>query len=274
MQYDPLESKALASFSEETLSATSPALYFHVDSLAFIRKGRAILRVADWSLACEEHVLLCLPAASGASLSASPECRFALVALQGSATGELSRRLANAFSAGPRPLTVSLPGSRRLEDCLRRCAAERDLPGLCGSDLLVALTVEFLVHALRELPGPTAPLLSAEIPKRGRGPWRVEEVVSYIEKNYSETFSLEDFVARCALNTSEFSRRFKVLTGCPLFEFINRKRVQRACSLLKDGDLPIIEIAFSVGYNNLSFFNRYFLRLMGQTPSEYRRRNR
>ncbi len=81
-------------------------------------------------------------------------------------------------------------------------------------------------------------------------------------------------VDRCALNTSDFARRFKSLTGSPLFECLNRRRVERAALLLKDGDLPVIEIAFSVGYNNLSFFNRYFLRLMGRTPTQYRRASR
>ncbi|HAE22166.1 MAG TPA: hypothetical protein DCG47_07575 [Spirochaetaceae bacterium] len=72
------------------------------------------------------------------------------------------------------------------------------------------------------------------------------------------------------MNTSDFSRRFKELAGCPLFEFINRQRIKRACALLKSSGLSIIEIAEAVGYNNLSFFNRYFLRIVGVSPREYR----
>jgi len=113
----------------------------------------------------------------------------------------------------------------------------------------------------------------------GRGgeegrPWTIEELRAWIDTHYEESFTLEEMVGRCALNTSDFSRRFKDATGSPLFEYLNRRRVSRAALLLRDGELPITEIAFSVGYNNLSFFNRYFLRLMGMTPGEYRRRNR
>ena len=106
------------------------------------------------------------------------------------------------------------------------------------------------------------------------GPWSIEELVDWIDSHYEESFSLDEMTARCALNTSDFSRRFKAATGYPLFEYLNRRRVARAALLLRDGDLPVTEIAFSVGYNNLSFFNRYFLRIMGQNPGEYRRRGR
>ncbi|MEI6875255.1 MAG: AraC family transcriptional regulator [Spirochaetota bacterium] len=98
--------------------------------------------------------------------------------------------------------------------------------------------------------------------------------MAWIDTHYEESFSLDEMVARCALNASDFSRRFKALTGSPLFEYLNRRRVARAALLLKDGDLPVIEIAYSVGYNSLSFFNRYFLRLMGLTPTAFRRQNR
>jgi len=106
--------------------------------------------------------------------------------------------------------------------------------------------------------------------RRTGGPWKIEDVVRYIEERYSESFSLDFFVSRCAMNTSDFSRRFKEKTGCPLFEYVNRQRIRRACSLLRDGDMPIVDVAFDVGYNNLSFFNRYFMRIMRTTPRDFR----
>ncbi len=102
------------------------------------------------------------------------------------------------------------------------------------------------------------------------GIWSIADAIRYIELNYDEAFSLEWFVSKCAVNTSDFSRRFKERAGCPLFEFINRQRIERACALLKSSGLSIIEISEAVGYNNLSFFNRYFLRIVGLSPREYR----
>ncbi|MBN1409417.1 MAG: helix-turn-helix transcriptional regulator [Spirochaetales bacterium] len=100
--------------------------------------------------------------------------------------------------------------------------------------------------------------------------WAIDDVVAYVENNYSETFTLEDLSGRCGLNPSYFSRAFKEKTGFNLFEHINHIRIQKACALLKKSELPIIEIAYAVGYNNLSFFNRYFKRIMKVSPREYR----
>ncbi len=106
------------------------------------------------------------------------------------------------------------------------------------------------------------------------GIWSIQQVMDYIESNYAEAFSLEWFVKKCAMNTSDFSRRFKESAGCPLFEFINRRRIDRACQLLKNSDLPVIDIALSTGFTNLSFFNRYFLRIMDDSPRSWRTKAR
>jgi AraC-like DNA-binding protein len=116
-------------------------------------------------------------------------------------------------------------------------------------------------------------LVSPEIPEDGPdgGPKTIEALIAWIDTHYEEHFSLDEVAAGCALNVTDFSRRFKAAAGYPLFEYLNRRRIARAALLLRDGDLPVIEVALAVGYNSLTFFNRYFLRLMGLTPSEYRR---
>lgn len=122
-------------------------------------------------------------------------------------------------------------------------------------------------------------LLAAEAARPGGGGddreaiLTIEEMVAWIDVHYDEHFSLDETASRCAMNTSDFSRGFKSVAGSPLFEYLNRCRITRAALLLKNGDLSVTEVALSVGYNNLSFFNRYFLRLMGTTPTEYRRRH-
>ena len=104
--------------------------------------------------------------------------------------------------------------------------------------------------------------------------WTVEDARRYVDQRYAERFSVEFFVTRCAMNATDFSRRFKESAGYPLFEYINRQRIRRACALLKSSDEPIIDVALAVGYNNVSFFNRYFSRIMGQNPRTYRRSGR
>lgn len=102
--------------------------------------------------------------------------------------------------------------------------------------------------------------------------WTIDDVIRYVEENFDGSFSLDDLASRCSLNTSYFSRSFKEHRGIPLFEFINRIRIDRACRLLRDSDRTVLDIALTVGYNNVSFFNRYFRRLMGESAGAYRRR--
>jgi AraC-like DNA-binding protein len=99
----------------------------------------------------------------------------------------------------------------------------------------------------------------------------INDVINYIKQNYTTNFSLKEMALKCGLNFSYFSRAFKEKAGMPLFEYINSRRVEKACMLLKKTDMSIIEIAYTVGYNNISFFNRYFRKIMHTTPSEYRK---
>ena len=99
----------------------------------------------------------------------------------------------------------------------------------------------------------------------------VEEIAAYIEANYTEEFSLADLASRCGLNPSYFARAFKRSRGKTVFEYIHQIRVERACILLKRTDRPVIDIAGDVGYNNISFFNGCFKRIVGTSPVAYRR---
>ena len=99
----------------------------------------------------------------------------------------------------------------------------------------------------------------------------IEAVLRYIQEHYSESFALNELASRSNVSAGYLSRTFREATGVPLFEYINRIRIQRACVLLKRSDMSIIDVAFSVGYHNISFFNRYFRRMMRMSPRQYRK---
>lgn len=114
----------------------------------------------------------------------------------------------------------------------------------------------------------------ATLPEAGddrEGGYRLSDVIDYIEQNYAETVALADLARVMQCSPAYFSRLFSREIGVPPFEYINRVRVRHACSLLRSTDRSITEIAFEVGYNNVSFFNRYFRKIMQRTPREYRR---
>ncbi|RPJ07569.1 MAG: AraC family transcriptional regulator, partial [Spirochaetaceae bacterium] len=101
---------------------------------------------------------------------------------------------------------------------------------------------------------------------------KIDEIIRYLENHFMENILLPQLAAELGYSPSYLSRFFKSKTGECLFEFVNRLRIQRACMLLKNTDKSVTETAFECGYNNISFFNRMFRRLMQCSPLEYRKR--
>ena len=99
----------------------------------------------------------------------------------------------------------------------------------------------------------------------------INKALAYIDAHLTEPFTEGDLAAIAGRSPSSFSRFFRRHTGMALIQYVNRLRVNLACQLLMgDGALPITEIAFAVGFNNLSNFNRQFLAQKGMPPSRFR----
>jgi len=100
---------------------------------------------------------------------------------------------------------------------------------------------------------------------------RLNSIVTYIMKHYSQPISLEDIAAEAHLSPSAFCRFFKKRTRKSFVEYVNEFRVSMACKMLVESGLPISRICYETGFNNLANFNRQFRRVMGETPSGYRK---
>ena len=86
--------------------------------------------------------------------------------------------------------------------------------------------------------------------------------------------NLEDAGFLANLSEAAFSRFFKLRAGKTLPRFINELRVGRACRLLVEEEMKIVDVALNCGFSNLTNFNRRFLEIAGQVPSDYRRQFR
>lgn len=71
-----------------------------------------------------------------------------------------------------------------------------------------------------------------------------------------------------------FARSFRDAFGIPPHRYLLTRRVERAVALLRDTDLPIIDIALQTGWNSIGTFGRVFRDVTGENPSELRRRMR
>jgi AraC-like DNA-binding protein len=100
---------------------------------------------------------------------------------------------------------------------------------------------------------------------------KLEIAMNYILEHFTSQMRLTTVARLCEMEPNAFSRFFKKQTGHTFARYVNRMRVHSACTLLTQTDLPITDICFDVGFNNIANFNRQFVKFCLQTPSDYRR---
>jgi len=126
-----------------------------------------------------------------------------------------------------------------------------------------------LLHSFAEQLGAQAESLA--IINEGSEPAAIAKARQYILANLDQPLPLGDVARHAGLSASHFCRMFKDFTGLTLTDYINRSRVEWAKRELLKPEVRISEIAFLVGYQSLSQFNRSFSRIVGASPTEYRR---
>lgn len=103
---------------------------------------------------------------------------------------------------------------------------------------------------------------------------KIWEIIKYIENNYSKNISLESIAELTEISENYIGTYFKKHTGLTFVNYLNSKRLSQAATLLKETNLSIKEIAFSVGYSSPEYFTRLFTSAFSITPKEYRKENK
>ena len=117
------------------------------------------------------------------------------------------------------------------------------------------------------------PLASEEYLKArfSSGNKRLATIHDYLMNHYREEINLERLAEITNLAEGSLCRFFKQKMGITIFEYLNKVKVEFACNLLMNEDLSIMDVCLDSGFNNLSHFNKQFKKIVGITPSEYRR---
>ena len=114
-------------------------------------------------------------------------------------------------------------------------------------------------------------VLSAPVPRRGLANWQVKRVVSYMRDRLEQEIGLNELAALVNLSRFHFCTAFRMATGRTPHEWLTHERMARSRALLADPTLRITDIALSVGYGTPSAFAATFRKLVGQTPTQFRR---
>lgn len=148
-----------------------------------------------------------------------------------------------------KPLTAS-----DVKRCLKRFTAIQDVDERQRKRVIVGLRSK----------------IPAEIPVGQRvGDVRLAPAVHYVEKNFRDKIRSIDVAELCDMSLCHFSHAFTGTFSLTFQEFVLRYRVFEACKELQHPNVSIANVAYSVGFNDPSYFARVFRRYVDCTPSEF-----
>ncbi len=100
----------------------------------------------------------------------------------------------------------------------------------------------------------------------------VENIVSYINENYSTISGLDEIADRFFISKFHLCRLFSKNLGMSIMTYLNMVRIREACALIKNTQINLTEIATRCGFNSESYFCKLFKSEMGVSPSAYRKK--
>jgi len=101
-------------------------------------------------------------------------------------------------------------------------------------------------------------------------PQAITRAREFIHEHQTEDLSLGQVAKAVNMSTFYFCKMFKKITGVNFTDYLSRVRIEKSKNLLLNPNLRVSEIAFEVGFQSLTHFNRVFKKILGQSPTEYR----
>ncbi len=99
---------------------------------------------------------------------------------------------------------------------------------------------------------------------------RLDMIRIFVTCNAQRNISLDDVVRHVGMNKSAFCTFFRQSTGKTFISYLNEYRIELACRLLKQENIPVSEVCYHVGFTDIPYFNRTFRKHKGCSPSQYR----
>jgi AraC-like DNA-binding protein len=99
----------------------------------------------------------------------------------------------------------------------------------------------------------------------------LRKAVGILNRHTDGTMKVSELARHSGVSREHLTRVFTQMTGLPPHQFINRRKIMEACSILVNGKQSIKEVSDSLGYKSSAHFTRTFKRVMNKTPSEYMR---
>ncbi|HCS61410.1 MAG TPA: AraC family transcriptional regulator [Microbacterium sp.] len=98
----------------------------------------------------------------------------------------------------------------------------------------------------------------------------VRQVRDRIDREFAAPLNVEDLARGVHLSAGFLSREFRRVYGESPYSYLMTRRIERAMTLLRRGDLSVTDICFTVGFSSLGTFSTRFSELVGVSPRKYR----
>jgi AraC-like DNA-binding protein len=92
-----------------------------------------------------------------------------------------------------------------------------------------------------------------------------------IDRDHAQPLDVDALAREANMSTGHFSRAFKKAYGESPYSYVMTRRIERAMTLLRKGELSVTDVCFAVGFSSLGTFSTRFTELVGVSPSVYRR---
>jgi AraC-like DNA-binding protein len=104
--------------------------------------------------------------------------------------------------------------------------------------------------------------------------WRQRRVADFIEANLAEPIRLQDLAEAAGLSRMHFAAQFRAATGLRPHDYVVRRRIEKAQELLRDGSIPLAQVALGVGFQTQAHFTTVFRDQVHETPGRWRQLHR
>ena len=103
---------------------------------------------------------------------------------------------------------------------------------------------------------------------------RILKALQYVHTNIDKPVNVEELAAMSFLSKDHFIRLFKNSMGCTPGKYISQKKIEKAQRVMLLENISVKDLAYSLGFENISYFNRFFKKMTGENPGSYKRKMR
>jgi AraC-like DNA-binding protein len=162
------------------------------------------------------------------------------------------------------------PMSSSIEPTLNMLTEEVTRYAAGYSMAIDALALKLLLETARCVTDGTVTAETLEPPPHSESEAITKTAIRYLRDNFSRQIEVRDVAAQVHLSERHLSRLFHEIAGVTVLEYLTNLRIEMASQLLLDKEIPIKQVARSVGYPDAHYFTTLFGKRTGMTPAVFR----